>query len=124
MCARQTITFGKISTRLSLQGSRPGRLIPLRLYSNNNSGSSFTAKDFTSVPGPVPLADRAQQKEFERLVKEFADAPGAHPDAPATQTKSTFEGPKNPATGEINGPTGPEPTRYGDWEKNGRVYDF
>ncbi len=27
-------------------------------------------------------------------------------------------------TEEIGGPTGPEPTRYGDWEKNGRVSDF
>lgn len=26
--------------------------------------------------------------------------------------------------GEINGPKGPEPTRYGDWEKGGRVSDF
>lgn len=25
---------------------------------------------------------------------------------------------------EIGGPTGPEPTRYGDWEKNGIVSDF
>jgi len=25
---------------------------------------------------------------------------------------------------EINGPEGPEPTRYGDWEKKGIVYDF
>ena len=25
---------------------------------------------------------------------------------------------------EIGGPKGPEPTRYGDWEKNGRVTDF
>lgn len=25
---------------------------------------------------------------------------------------------------EIGGPTGPEPTRYGDWEKNGRCSDF
>jgi hypothetical protein len=26
--------------------------------------------------------------------------------------------------GEQGGPKGPEPTRYGDWEKNGRVSDF
>lgn len=26
--------------------------------------------------------------------------------------------------GEVGGPTGPEPTRYGDWERNGRVTDF
>ncbi|KAI8793384.1 succinate dehydrogenase assembly factor 4, mitochondrial-like [Biomphalaria glabrata] len=30
----------------------------------------------------------------------------------------------NPITGEINGPKGPEPTRYGDWERKGRVTDF
>ncbi len=26
--------------------------------------------------------------------------------------------------GETGGPKGKEPTRYGDWEKNGRAYDF
>ncbi|CAI0412868.1 unnamed protein product [Linum tenue] len=30
----------------------------------------------------------------------------------------------NKDTGEIGGPRGPEPTRYGDWERNGRCYDF
>ena len=30
--------------------------------------------------------------------------------------------PKQPK--EINGPKGPEPTRYGDWEKKGIVSDF
>lgn len=25
---------------------------------------------------------------------------------------------------EIGGQSGPEPTRYGDWEKGGRVTDF
>lgn len=25
---------------------------------------------------------------------------------------------------EIGGPKGPEPTRYGDWEKGGRCTDF
>lgn len=29
---------------------------------------------------------------------------------------------KNPK--EINGPKGPEPTRYGDWEKKGITSDF
>ncbi|KAI6238247.1 Succinate dehydrogenase assembly factor 4, mitochondrial-like protein [Aphelenchoides fujianensis] len=30
----------------------------------------------------------------------------------------------NPETGEVGGPQGPEPTRYGDWERKGRVSDF
>jgi hypothetical protein len=25
---------------------------------------------------------------------------------------------------EIGGPKGPEPTRFGDWERNGRCIDF
>ena len=35
-----------------------------------------------------------------------------------------FPDDKNPLTGEIGGPRGPEPTRYGDWERKGRVTDF
>eukprot|EP00252_Welwitschia_mirabilis_P013648 TRINITY_DN30004_c0_g1_i1.p1 TRINITY_DN30004_c0_g1~~TRINITY_DN30004_c0_g1_i1.p1 ORF type:complete len:114 (-),score=13.72 TRINITY_DN30004_c0_g1_i1:236-577(-) len=30
----------------------------------------------------------------------------------------------NPVTGERGGPKGPEPTRYGDWERGGRCSDF
>ncbi|MFP4002966.1 MAG: DUF1674 domain-containing protein [Alphaproteobacteria bacterium] len=29
-----------------------------------------------------------------------------------------------PAPKEVNGPRGPEPTRYGDWERKGRACDF
>jgi hypothetical protein len=28
------------------------------------------------------------------------------------------------STREIGGPSGPEPTRYGDWERRGRCIDF
>ena len=31
---------------------------------------------------------------------------------------------KEKETGEIGGPKGPEPTRYGDWERKGRCVDF
>jgi hypothetical protein len=46
--------------------------------------------------------------------------------APATTT-GTPAGPapaeeKKPR--EIGGPKGPEPTRFGDWERNGRCTDF
>ena len=35
-----------------------------------------------------------------------------------------FDNNTNPLTGERGGPTGPEPTRYGDWERKGRCSDF
>jgi hypothetical protein len=39
-------------------------------------------------------------------------------EAKETTKKST------PLPKEIGGQEGPEPTRYGDWEKNGRCTDF
>ncbi len=38
------------------------------------------------------------------------------------KTPETSTQPKLPK--EIGGPKGPEPTRYGDWEQNGRCTDF
>lgn len=42
----------------------------------------------------------------------------AAPPVPATSA-ATAARPR-----EIGGPKGPEPTRYGDWEKQGRCIDF
>ena len=44
-----------------------------------------------------------------------------HKKVETKQVKKAKE-PKKPK--EIGGQKGPEPTRYGDWEKNGRVSDF
>ncbi len=47
------------------------------------------------------------------------------PDPAADATPDTPEGQRDdlPAK-EIGGRKGPEPTRFGDWEKNGRCIDF
>lgn len=46
--------------------------------------------------------------------------------APAAQESAATERAPAPKTApkEIGGRDGPEPTRYGDWEKNGRCVDF
>lgn len=46
------------------------------------------------------------------------------PAAVQPQDAKPAEPPKAPATGEVGGPAGPEPTRFGDWEKAGRCSDF
>ncbi len=43
---------------------------------------------------------------------------------PEISKKDKKPGIKAQAAGEVGGPEGPEPTRYGDWERNGRVSDF
>jgi len=43
---------------------------------------------------------------------------------PADPVDETAEQPKKTELAEQGGPKGPEPTRYGDWEKKGRCIDF
>jgi hypothetical protein len=55
--------------------------------------------------------------------------PERSPDPAASVAKGVAAVPEQPKekTGkarEIGGPKGPEPTRYGDWEKKGRCIDF
>ena len=49
-------------------------------------------------------------------------APAPEPDAPAVPTPDPPA--PAPVPNEIGGRDGPDPTRYGDWEKNGRCIDF
>ncbi|MGY0611494.1 MULTISPECIES: DUF1674 domain-containing protein [unclassified Luteimonas] len=37
---------------------------------------------------------------------------------------SPGDAPASPPAPEFGGRDGPDPTRYGDWEKNGRCIDF
>lgn len=49
------------------------------------------------------------------------DAPDKlHPKPPTPAPKTDEAG----RTREVGGPKGPEPTRYGDWQFNGRCTDF
>ena len=41
-----------------------------------------------------------------------------------TDKDENIQQPTDSKPKEIGGPKGPEPTRYGDWEKKGRCIDF
>ena len=49
---------------------------------------------------------------------EADDAKAANPE----KTSDTAQSGQKPK--EVGGRNGPDPTRYGDWEKNGRCIDF
>ncbi|XP_029048464.2 succinate dehydrogenase assembly factor 4, mitochondrial-like [Osmia bicornis bicornis] len=63
------------------------------------------------------LRERTPIEKLEELEE------GKHPYQEKEPLKP-FPNDINPETGEIGGPRGPEPTRYGDWERKGRVTDF
>ncbi len=60
---------------------------------------------------------------LDRTPKAGGAGHGAAPDGDHDPF-APFPDAVNPATNERGGPTGPEPTRYGDWERKGRVTDF
>lgn len=70
---------------------------------------------------PMPLENIEDQEEMERLIQKGG---GENQQTIIVKDKKQFEGETNPKTGEIGGPKGMEPTRFGDWEKNGRISDF
>jgi hypothetical protein len=56
--------------------------------------------------------------------EESFSAPPADPAVPADAAPRRVSGPPLPRPRELGGRAGPEPTRFGDWEKNGRCIDF
>ena len=64
---------------------------------------------------------RDNQVTREAIAIRVAEAGArARTEADARREKES----KNPLPPETGGPKGPEPTRYGDWERKGIVSDF
>ena len=63
---------------------------------------------------PAGKFDDKWETETEESVSQFREQ----------EPLERFPDDINPLTGERGGPRGPEPTRYGDWERKGRVSDF
>jgi len=67
----------------------------------------------------------SEQRDHNATTPPRSDA-GSPPPA-ATDAASTPNSPGEAKPGvqhEVGGRAGPEPTRFGDWEKNGRCIDF
>ncbi|HLF29813.1 MAG TPA: DUF1674 domain-containing protein [Xanthomonadales bacterium] len=67
----------------------------------------------------------SKTSEISRPVAASGEDGEASPQPPAAEPPES-PGPANTRLdrGEINGRKGPEPTRFGDWEKDGRCIDF
>ncbi|KAB0797545.1 hypothetical protein PPYR_09095 [Photinus pyralis] len=101
------------------------------------------SKNSTFLPKPAQISDVLQRssssndkplsprmQEFrEKLRREktpitkLEELEGPHPHQ-EKEPLPPWPNNTNPHTGEVGGPRGPEPTRYGDWERKGRVSDF
>jgi hypothetical protein len=60
-----------------------------------------------------------------QIMSDDKNAPGkTTPDPGSKLPPAPAPRPPESRPKEIGGPKGPEPTRYGDWEQNGRCTDF
>ena len=97
-------TLGQFAER----AVRPGHSRPPRTGAGNFVATAHMLRMTEQIP-PRPAAPAGTA----------APSP-----APAAEERSSVGRPPEPAPGEVGGPKGPEPTRYGDWERKGRVSDF
>ena len=77
----------------------------------------------SAPPGsPKPVAQQPNATDELAAIEPQAQAPAQSPAKPAARARNWPKEPARPQ--EIGGRNGPEPTRFGDWEKNGRCIDF
>merc|ERR1711994_961045 len=118
--------------------------IPIRLINVLESRTPIIAQNYcrstTSIKEGLMHSNQDQGCAGPKLTKEERLAKTQREKTPAGKLENEEGGVKhpyqekeplephpggvNPTTGEIGGPRGPEPTRYGDWERKGRVTDF
>lgn len=90
-----------------------------------SSATLTSASDDSKVKkATTPVGRLDDQWEAKREHMEPQKTPSEADAQSKEDPYAPFPGNKNPETGEIGGPKGPEPTRYGDWERKGRVIDF
>ena len=69
------------------------------------------------------MSDQASDKEIAARIAEAGARARAEADIRREEGRREKEAAK-PLPPENGGPKGPEPTRYGDWERKGIVSDF
>ena len=90
-----------------------------RLYSNDAAKGAPLKKATT----PVGKLDE-QWETKSQVAQPQTEETNADDGTQKPSRYARFPNDTNPETGEIDGPRGPEPTRYGDWERKGRAVDF
>jgi hypothetical protein len=73
---------------------------------------------FRGLLGRILADFHTSMQATQKFPAEAVEAPQA-PEPAATTVAAAPPRPR-----EIGGPTGPEPTRFGDWERKGRCIDF
>jgi len=80
---------------------------------------SFAGPEPSPRAPPKRLSGRRLRAHIPVMDDRERDTGEPQPPVPPREVQAPVARPR-----EIGGPKGPEPTRYGDWEYNGRFTDF
>lgn len=99
-------------------------VIKVALMPRARCGLTMSVRRLCSeVPAAAPLAKDRPRMKPPQVAKPFEEVTMEEVRA-ALESKSIPTEDKRAAADEIGGPKGEEPTRFGDWERKGRVTDF
>ncbi|KAM1817922.1 hypothetical protein ACFX11_002158 [Malus domestica] len=103
-----------------------GRLFSSTTILSTSTTEPLTRAAFNSVSRLLCSSASQLQPQHEKPIKEQSEPIVEKHENQAEEEEhdDDDDGLVNKQTGEIGGPRGPEPTRYGDWERNGRCSDF
>ncbi|CAL9093971.1 unnamed protein product [Musa acuminata var. zebrina] len=95
--------------------AQPGLRLGLMFPGARSLASSVPAPEEAARFAPSPTPSKPEVEE---------DAASTKGEEGTTVDEEDDGVQVNKLTGEVGGPKGPEPTRYGDWERGGRCSDF
>jgi len=72
----------------------------------------------------TPVENAAPGKTLSPAARRALEEAAARRRAAEQAPKQAPGQGRSPSAGEQGGPSGPEPTRYGDWERKGIAVDF
>ncbi|GBF94112.1 hypothetical protein Rsub_07099 [Raphidocelis subcapitata] len=98
---------------------------PLRaLHASSPPAAGADAAGPGASPGADPFTASLQSKVEQELAKLLEQRLAAEGSGDESGGEEAGVDPVHPETGEVGGPKGKEPTRFGDWERGGRAIDF
>jgi len=86
--------------------------------------AELEAQQSVTPNSPLGILDRSPGMDPNTVASPSTTPPDQDASIETPNVFAQFPDRTNPITGEVQGPTGPEPTRFGDWERKGRCSDF
>ena len=114
----------RLTLKASFSQKPPGA--PMNPTMAESFGTKVSKKDLQNLMNPIGFLDEKEYQHYEGVDKASMEAQNAEELAEKLEKLEEKAQQKKEVSDKEYGfkVKGPEPTRYGDWERNGRCFDF